>query len=72
MAARKLNTGQAHRFRWWPPDGVIASSPILTVMWPTGATTYTLALAPTSSERGWMLAVALAVVWALTAGQRRD
>jgi len=45
MAARKLNTGQAHRFRLWPTDGVVASDPNLTVTWPTGALTYRLDLA---------------------------
>jgi hypothetical protein len=45
MAARKLTLGLAHRWRWWPPDGVVASDPTLSVAWPAGATTYTLGLA---------------------------
>lgn len=46
MRPRKLITSTAHRFRWWPPtDGVVSSDPTLTISWPAGVQTYTLALA---------------------------
>lgn len=44
MPARKLATGLAHVFHWTNADGILAANPTLTVDWPAGSQSYSLAL----------------------------